>query len=53
VSDMLIKEMEVFYSFAIHLQFDFIEDLIRFVPPIHAVTKKLILLLTQNPKAHN
>ena len=37
--DMLVKEVEAFDSFAIHLKFDFVEDLIRFVFPIHAVTK--------------
>ena len=32
---VLVAEVEGFYSFAIHLVFDFIEYLVGFVPPIH------------------
>ena len=39
VSDVLVEEMEAFDSLAIHLKFDFIENLVGFVPPVHAVTK--------------
>jgi hypothetical protein len=31
--------MEAFNAFAVHLHFGFIENLIRFVSPVHAVTK--------------
>lgn len=37
--NMLIEEVEALNPFAIHLQFGFVEDLIRFVFPIHEVTK--------------
>ncbi len=37
--DELVDVGEGFYSFGVHLLFDFVEDLIGFVFPVHAVTK--------------
>ena len=39
--NMLIKEVKGLYSFAIHLHFHFIKDLVRLVSPVHEVTKIL------------
>lgn len=39
MSNHLVEEMETLDPFAVHLMFDFVEDLVRFIFPIHAVTK--------------
>ena len=37
--DELVDEGEGLNSFGVHLLFDLIEDLVRFVLPVHAVTQ--------------